>query len=72
MSGLRHFIFFATSGAADAAAAADADDAASAAAATGVAQGWASVLFKRTFRSFRSFPFFSKERSVLSVLFRSF
>ena len=35
-------------------------------------QGWASVLFKRTFRSFRSFPFFSKERNVPSVLFRSF
>ena len=35
-------------------------------------QGWASVLFKRTFRSFRSFTFFSKERSVLSVLLRSF
>ena len=34
-------------------------------------QGWASVLFKRTFHSFRSFPFFIKERSVLSVLFRS-
>ena len=30
-----------------------------------------SVLFKRTERSFRSFPFFSKERNVLSVLFRS-
>ena len=27
-------------------------------------QGWASVLFKRTFRSLRSFPFFIKERSV--------
>ena len=35
-------------------------------------QGWASVLFKRTFRSLRSFAFFIKERSVLSVLFRSF
>ena len=34
-------------------------------------QGWASVLFKRTFRSFRSFPFFIKERFVLSVLFHS-
>ena len=31
-------------------------------------QGWASVLFKRTFRSFHSFPFFIKE---CSVLFRS-
>ena len=30
-----------------------------------------SVLYKRTFHSFRSFPFFIKERSVLSVLFRS-
>ena len=30
----------------------------------GVMQGWASVLFKKKFRSFRSFPFFS-------VLFRS-
>ena len=29
------------------------------------------VLYKRTFRSFRSFPFFIKERSVLSVLFCS-
>ena len=27
-------------------------------------QGWASVLFKRTFRSLRSFPFFIKERST--------
>ena len=35
-------------------------------------QGWASVLFKRTFRSLLSFAFFSKERSVLSVLLRSF
>ena len=35
-------------------------------------QGWASVLFKRTLRSFHSFPFFIKECSVLSVLFRSF
>ena len=35
-------------------------------------QGWASVLFKGTFSSLRSFPFFIKERSVLSVLFRSF
>ena len=34
-------------------------------------QGWASVLFKRMFRSFCSFPFFIKERSVLSVLFCS-
>ena len=34
-------------------------------------QGWASFLFKRTFRSCRSFPLFHKERSVLSVLFRS-
>ena len=34
-------------------------------------QGWASVLFKRTFRSLRSFAFFIKECSVLSVLFRS-
>ena len=34
-------------------------------------QGWASILFKRTFHSFRSFPFFIKECSVLSVLFRS-
>ena len=30
-----------------------------------------SVLLKRTERSFRSFPFFAKERYVLSVLFRS-
>ena len=30
-----------------------------------------SVLYKRTFRSFCSFLFFIKERSVLSVLFRS-
>ena len=34
-------------------------------------QGWASVLFKRTFRSLRSFPFFIKECSDLCVLFRS-
>ena len=34
-------------------------------------QGWASVLFKRMFRSFHSFGFFIKERSVLSVLLRS-
>ena len=34
-------------------------------------QGWASVLFKRTFRSLRSFAFFIKERSVLCVLLRS-
>ena len=34
-------------------------------------QGWASVLFKRMFRSFHSFAFFIKERSVLSVLLRS-
>ena len=34
-------------------------------------QGWASVLFKRTFRSLRSFPFFIKEHSNLCVLFRS-
>ena len=33
-------------------------------------QGWASVLFNWTFRSLRSFPFFIKERSNLSV-FRS-
>ena len=32
-------------------------------------QGWASVLFKRTFRSLRSFPFFIKERSDLCILF---
>ncbi len=31
-----------------------------------------SVLLKRTECSFRSFPFFAKERYVLSVLFRSF
>ena len=37
----------------------------------GIGQGWASVLFKRTFRSLCSFPFFIKERCVLSVLFRS-
>ena len=30
-----------------------------------------SVLYKRMFRSFRSFPFFIKEHSVLSVLFCS-
>ena len=35
-------------------------------------QGWASVLFKRTFRYLRSFTFFSKERSVLSVHLCSF
>ena len=34
-------------------------------------QGWASVLFKRTFQSLRSFPFFMKERNDLCVLFRS-
>ena len=34
-------------------------------------QGWASVLFKRTERSLRSFPFFYKERNDLCVLFRS-
>ena len=34
-------------------------------------QGWASVLFKRTFGSLRSFPFFIKERIDLCVLFRS-
>jgi len=34
-------------------------------------QGWASVLFKRTFRSLCSFPFFAKERFVLYVHFRS-
>ena len=34
-------------------------------------QGWASVLFKRTFRSLRSFAFFLKECSVLCVLLRS-
>ena len=34
-------------------------------------QGWASVLFKRTFQSLRSFPFFIKERSDLCILFRS-
>ena len=34
-------------------------------------QGWASILFKRTFRSLRSFAFFIKERSVLCVLLRS-
>ena len=34
-------------------------------------QGWASVLFKRTFRSLRYFAFFIKERSVLCVLLRS-
>ena len=34
-------------------------------------QGWASVLFKRTFRSLRSFSFFIKERNDLCVLFRS-
>ena len=28
------------------------------------AQGWASVLFNRMFRSLRSFPFFIKEHSV--------
>ena len=37
----------------------------------GTVQGWASVLFKRTFRSLRSFLFFIKERSDLCVLFRS-
>ena len=30
-------------------------------------QGWASVLFKRMFRSLRSFPFFIKEQNVLCV-----
>ena len=30
-----------------------------------------SIHLKRTDRSFRSFPFFAKERYVLSVLFRS-
>ena len=34
-------------------------------------QGWASVLFKRTFCSLRSFPFSTKERFVLYFLFRS-
>ena len=34
-------------------------------------QGWAFVIFKRTFRSFHSFAFFIKERSVLSVLLHS-
>ena len=34
-------------------------------------QSWALHSFKRTFRSFCSFPFFIKVRSVLSVLFRS-
>ena len=34
-------------------------------------QGWASVLFKRTERSLRSFPFFIKEQNDLCVLFRS-
>ena len=34
-------------------------------------QGWASVLFNRTFRSLRSFPFFVKKRNDLCVLFRS-
>ena len=34
-------------------------------------QGWASVLFKRTFRSLRFFAFLIKERSVLSVRLRS-
>ena len=34
-------------------------------------QGWASILFKRTDRSLRSFPFFIKERNTLWVLFRS-
>ena len=33
-------------------------------------QGWASVLFKRTFRSLRSFAFFIKECSVLCVLYK--
>ena len=37
----------------------------------GFNQGWASVLFKRTFRSLRSFAFFIKERSVLCVLLHS-
>ena len=32
---------------------------------------WASILFKRTERSLRSFPFFIKERNDLCVLFRS-
>ena len=31
-------------------------------------QGWASVLLKRTLLSFRSFPFFIKESSVLNPL----
>ena len=35
------------------------------------AQGWASVLFKRTEQSLRSFPFFIKERSDLCILLRS-
>ena len=34
-------------------------------------QGWATVLFKRTFQSLRSFPFFIKEPNDLCVLFRS-
>ena len=34
-------------------------------------QGWASVLFKRTERSLRSFPFFIKEQNNLCVLFCS-
>ena len=34
-------------------------------------QGWASVLFKRTFRSLRSFLFFIKEQNNLCILFRS-
>ena len=34
-------------------------------------QGWASVLFKRTFRSLRSFLFFIKERNDLCILFCS-
>ena len=34
-------------------------------------QGWASILFKRTERSLRSFPFFIKERNDLCALFRS-
>ena len=37
----------------------------------GGGQGWASVIFKRKFHSFHSFPLFIKECSVLSVLSRS-
>ena len=36
-----------------------------------IIQGWASVLFKRMFRSLRSFAFFIKECSVLCILLRS-